>query len=59
MKPFHDPVPDGQTGPFLRKVHKRRESTTEPGVQVLAYDERCKGCREGLLLKPRESKEEA
>jgi len=43
MKLTHDPVPDGKSGPWLRERHLRDE------VGRLTYDERCDGCREGLL----------
>jgi hypothetical protein len=34
---FHTPIPDGRTGPFMRKPHKK------DGF-VLVYDARCPKC---------------
>lgn len=39
----HDPIPDGRTGPFMRKPHLKMESS--PRVFVLAFDTRCTACR--------------
>lgn len=41
MSKAHDVYTDGKSGPWLRRMHKRR-----PGTEVLVIDNHCGPCQE-------------